>query len=334
MYEVVTFRYTTQGETSYVDVLGIDISKDDFHACLFQESGRTKKSFPNATAGYKQLLKWLKNRRVSELHACMEATGAYWLGLASALYDSGALVSVVNPSRTALFARSQLRRTKTDHVDAQMIAEFCKTQNPSSWTPPAPETLELRGLLSYRDQLVSEQVRLKQMVKQVHVGRDLRIVHTKQLKNAENALEAIEKALHKLLKSHDALKKQVDSLEAIQGFGFITAAAIVAKLPMERLRDGKAAAAYIGVTPRERQSGTSVHGKPHICKTGNASLRRDLYMPALVAIRHNPILHTFAQRLKERGKPGKVIIVAVMRKLIVLAFATLKQAQPAMPTTP
>jgi transposase len=97
------------------------------------------------------------------------------------------------------------------------------------------------------------------------------------------------------------------------------------------LRDGKAAAAYIGVTPRERQSGTSVHGKPHICKTGNAGLRRDLYMPAMVAIRFNPILREFAQRLQERGKPAKVIIVAVMRKLIVLAFSTLKRAQPALP---
>jgi transposase len=331
MDEVVWFRYGTHRGTSYMDVLGIDVSKDDFHACLIQGSGRTRKSFPNGTAGYKQVLAWIKNRRCSEYHACMEATGAYWLGLASALYESGAIVSVVNPSQTAMFARSQLRRTKTDRVDAEMMAEFCQTQQPSPWSPPAPEVLELRGLLNYRDQLVGEQIRLKQMVKQVHVGKDLRKVHAKQIKSVQSALTSIEAALRKLLKTHDSLQNQVDRLTSIQGIGFVTAVSIVAKLPMERLRDGKAAAAYIGVTPRERQSETSVHGKPHICKTGNAGLRRDLYMPAMVAIRFNPILREFAQRLQERGKPAKVIIVAVMRKLIVLAFSTLKRAQPALP---
>lgn len=314
-----------------MDILGIDVSKDDFHTCLLQASGLARQSFPNDPAGYKQLLKWLKNRRCSELHACMEATGAYWLGLASALHRSGARVSVVNPSRTAMFARSQLRRTKTDRVDAAMIADFCKTQDPSPWTPPAAEILELRGLLNYRDQLVAGHIRLKQMMKQVHVGKDLRQLHAKELKQFKSATKSIEAALRALLKAHSGLQKQVDSLTPIRGIGFLTAVSIVAKLPMGRLRDSKAAAAYIGVTPRERQSGTSMNGKPHICKTGNASLRRDLYMPALVAMQHNPILSAFAQRLKERGKSGKVIIVAVMRKLIVLAYLTLNRAAQADP---
>ncbi len=309
-----------------MDVLGIDVSKEDFHACLLQATGHAKKSFGNGAAGYQQLLKWLKNRGCTEVHACMEATGAYWLGLASALHRAAARVSVVNPSRTAMFARSQLRRTKTDRVDAEMIAQFCKTQTPSSWSPPAPETLELRGLLSYRDQLVGDQVRLKQMVKQVHVGKDLRQLYAKQLKSLESAIKAIEPALRKLLKAHPALQEQVESLRTIAGIGFLTAVSIVAKLPIERLRNGKAAAAYIGVTPRERQSGTSVNGKPHICKTGNASLRRDLYMPALVAIRFNPILRSFAEQLQGRGKAPKVVIVAVMRKLIVLAFTMLHRS--------
>jgi len=91
------------------------------------------------------------------------------------------------------------------------------------------------------------------------------------------------------------------------------------------LRDGKAAAAYAGLAPSERQSGTSVLGKTRICKTGNGSLRRDLYMPAVVATRHNVILRAFADRLKENGKPPKVIVIAVMRKLVVLAFTILKR---------
>jgi transposase len=97
-----------------MDVLGIDISKDDFHACLLQVGRQRAHSFPNNHSGYRQLSRWLKNRGASEIHACMEATGPYWRGLATSLFENGVRVSVVNPARTAMFARSQLRRTKTD----------------------------------------------------------------------------------------------------------------------------------------------------------------------------------------------------------------------------
>ncbi len=308
-----------------MDVLGIDVSKADFHACLIQGSKRSRKSFPNAVAGYRQLRSWMKNRQTSKVHACMEATGAYWMGLATALYDAGLVVSVVNPNRTVMFARSQLLRTKTDQVDAEMIAEFCKTQKPTPWSPPPAEILELRGLLSYRHHLVKEKLRLRQVASQIYVGRELKKLHAQQLKTHEQTIAALERQLRSFLKTHQALSKAVDRLTAVSGIGLLTALAIVAKLPVDRLRDGKAAAAYIGVTPSERQSGTSVHGKPRICKTGNGSLRRDLYMPAAVAMRHNPILKSFSERLKATGKPPKVILIAVMRKLIVLAFSILKR---------
>ena len=307
-----------------MDVLGIDVSKADFHACLLQGGRQTKQVFENDQAGYRRMLTWLRNRRVSELHACMEATGAYWLGLAIALHESGNTVSVVNPNRTAMFARSQLRRTKTDRVDAEMIAQFCLTQKPQTWTPPAPETLELRSLLTYREHLVNERIRLKQVVKQIEVSKELARLHLKQLKALEQSLEQIEKQLRSLLKKYPSVGSQVDLLEAVRGIGFITAVTFVAKLPVERLRNAKAAAAYVGLTPSDRQSGASLQAKPHICKTGNASLRRDLYMPALAAMRFNPILSAFAARLEAKGKPPKVIVVAVMRKLVVLAYRLLE----------
>jgi len=260
----------------------------------------------------------------------MEATGAYWLGLACALHSAGYRISVVNPSRTAMFARSQLRRTKTDRVDADMIADFCKTQDPAVWTPPPSEILEMRGLLAYRDQLVEQRIGLKQMVKQLHVGSDLRKLHAKHIRDLDAGISATERSLKALLRKHPDLAEQLERLTAVAGIGFITAVSIIAKLPVERLRDGKAAAAYIGVTPRDRQSGTSVHGKARICKTGNGSLRRDLYMPALVAMRFNPILRTFAERLLARGKQPKVVVVAVIRKLIVLAFNLLTRPQSAL----
>jgi transposase len=309
-----------------MDVVGIDVSKADFHACLLQGEKRAKKSFPNSASGYRQLLTWLRNRKCLDVHVCMEATGAYWMGLAQAVHSSGACVSVVNPSRTALFARSQLRRTKTDVVDAAMLAEFCSTQRPSLWTPPAPEILELRGLLAYRDHVVSEQIRFKQIAKGLHLTQKLERLHDEQLETLAEMLDEIEEQIRDVVQSHRAMQDAFNALTAVKGIGFVTAVALVAKLPASRLRDGKAAAAYAGLAPSERQSGTSVRGKARICKIGNSSLRRDLYMPAIAAIRFNPILASFAERLRENGKPPKVIIAAVMRKLVVLAFHLIKDA--------
>lgn len=314
-----------------MDAVGIDVSKADFYACLIQGQKRAKKIFPNRPSGYRQFLAWLRNRKCRATHVCMEATGAYWLDLARAVHVSGATVSVVNPSRTALFARSQLRRTKTDTVDAEMIAEFCQTQRPTRWEPPAPEVVELRGLLTYRSHLVAEQIRFKQIAQDLPASKKLQMLHREQMDNVSAMLEEVEKQLRILVKAHRPLKEAITALTGVRGIGLITAAALVAKLPVARLRDAKAAAAYAGLTPSERQSGTSVRSKPRICKTGNASLRRDLYMPALVAMRFNPILSAFAQRLRENGKPPKIIIVAVMRKLIVLAFTLIKRATATAP---
>jgi len=308
-----------------VDVLGIDVSKADFHAYLIQDRQDAKKSFPNVPAGFRQVQKWLTNRRCTKLHACMEATGPYWEALATARYDAGIAVSVVNPSQTVFFARSQLRRTKTDAVDAQMTAQFCQQRRPDLWAPPPTEIRELRGLLRYREHLVGEAVRLEQMIAQIHVSRNLRKVHAEQLRALKKAIAMVGKQLQALVKAHSCLAKQIDALTVVSGVGTLTALSFIAKLPVDRPCDGKAAAAYVGLAPSERQSGASVHGKPRICKTGNASLRRDMYMPAMAAIRHNQILRAFAERLKARGKPAKVVLVAVMRKLIVLTFTILKQ---------
>jgi transposase len=312
------------GEGSYVDVLGIDISKADFHCCLMQGERNSARSFPNNPSGYRQLQSWLRNRRSVDVHACMEATGAYWLGVAKALYENGATVSVVNPASTVHFARSLLQRTKTDQVDAAMLARFCRERRPEAWQPPAPETLEIRALENYRKELIDERVRRKQIIEDVPVGAHLRAMHERHLQALDEAIEQTEAEMRRVVKADSLMTAQVAALEAIKGIGFLSAVAIVAKLPVERLRNGKAAAAYAGLAPAERQSGTSVHGKPRICKTGNAKLRRDLYMPALSASRHNPILKAFAERLSERGKPNKVILAAVMRKLVVLAYRLLK----------
>ena len=307
-----------------VDVLGIDISKDDFHACLLQGEREKPNSFANNKAGYKQLLRWLKNRRCANVHACLEATGAYWMGVAQALYDSGMVVSVVNPSRTAFYARSLLRRTKTDKVDAAMIAQFCRTQQPDAWEPPAPEILEIRGLLTYRDHLVAERVKLEQAISQLQVSKELSRLHQRQMKTLDAQVKAIEEQLKVVVKRHAHIADYAARLTAVKGIGLLTALFLIAWLPVDRLRNEKAAAAYVGLTPRERRSGTSVRGQVRICKTGNGTLRKALYLAATSAMRYNAVLAPFAARLRDAGKASKVVHVAVMRKMVVLAYRLLK----------
>lgn len=127
-------------------ILGIDISKKDFHVALLKEGGGTKpKKFTNNTAGFESLHSWLKQQGIAELHACMEATSIYGEALAEFLYEAGYQVSIVNPARIKGFAKSELLRTKTDSVDAALIARFCAAVKPSFWTPTAPEVKELQA---------------------------------------------------------------------------------------------------------------------------------------------------------------------------------------------
>ena len=314
--------------------LGIDISKADFHATLLLASGSTKHSFPNSQAGYRQLQRWLKNRKVSELHACMEATGAYWSGLAEHLHAQGVSVSVVNPARVKSFGQSQLRRTKTDRVDSEIIAEFCKTQSPVLWEPPAKEILEIRALLTYREQLIAERIRSRQVSSSISAAHVVAAQARQHIKQLDKLIDELENHLRTLVAEAPSLSRATRLLETVPGIGLLSAAAILAHLPMTRLRNSKAAAAYAGLTPCERQSGTSVKGRPRLSKIGNAQLRKALYMPALSAARGNSSLGAFAARLRAAGKKGKVVIAAVMRKLVTIAYAILKAGMPFNPGLP
>lgn len=311
-----------------VDFLGVDISKADFHAHLLQAKGSTKRTFPNSVAGYGQLNRWLKNRKASDLHVCMEATGAYWLGLATHLHTRGVRVSVVNPASIKYFARSQMRRTKTDAVDAAIIAEFCKTQGPALWEPPAREILELRAILAYRNHLVSERTRVRHLVSTIneaHIVEQSTDTHVAML---DDLIKGVEEQLHALIDKTPVLSESVHLLEGIPGIAWRSAASIIAELPYEKLRNSKAAAAYAGLCPSDRQSGTSIHGRSRLSKMGNANLRRALYMPALSAMTTSTALARFATRLKLRGKRGKLVVAALMRKMLTIVYAVLKSRRP------
>ncbi|MEG5138315.1 MULTISPECIES: IS110 family transposase [unclassified Microcoleus] len=312
--------------------LGIDISKKDFHVVLLKEERASKpKKFTNDTAGFESLNQWLKKQGVEELHACMEATSIYGDALAEFLYETGYQVSVVNPARIKGFAKSELFRTKTDSVDAALIARFCAAIKPSLWKPTPLEVKDLQALLRRLESLTEmyqqEENRLETATETV---AKLTRAHLDYIKEQQ---AEIKKMISDHFDQHPHLKQQRELLTSIPGIGEQTAAVLLAEVGrIEDYKNARQLAAYAGLTPCERSSGTSVRGKTRLSCTGNVRLRKALYMPAVVAMRCNPLLKAVSERLLGRGKVKMQVIGALMRKLLHLAFGILKSQKPFDPT--
>jgi transposase len=311
-------------------VLGIDISKLKFNVCLLNPQGKLRhRLFPNTPAGFAQLTQWLAKQGVRHLNACLEATGTYSEPLALVLHEAGHRVSVINPAAVKAFAQSRLSRTKTDRVDAELIARFCQAQEPPAWTPPAKEVRELQALVRRLDSLVemrvAEENRLTSGITVEAVRRSVE-EHVAYLNEQIKRTEAL---IRDHLDNHPRLKRQSELLDSIPGIGEATAAALLAELTdPTQYRRARQVAAYAGLVPRERQSGSSLRGRARLSKVGNARLRKALYFPAVTAIRCSPFFRAWAEGLRGRGKCKMTVICAVMRKLLHLAYGVLKTGKP------
>jgi len=310
--------------------LGIDISKAKFDVALLPDSGKLRhKVFPNSPAGFQQLSAWLSKHSALPIHACMEATGTYSEALAVYLREAGHLVSVVNPAIIKAFASTEMSRTKTDKADASLIARYCQKHQPPAWTPPPPEISELQALVrrleALLEMLQQERNRLAGGISSASVKESVeqhidylngQITHTQSL-------------IRDHIDLHPTLKQQHDLLTSIPGIGDTTAAKFLAEIvEINHYQSARQVAAFAGLVPKHRESGSSVRGKPRLCKVGTARLRKSLYFPAIVATQHNPIIKVLSERLKEWGKCPMVIIGAAMRKLIHIAYGVLKSGKP------
>lgn len=310
-------------------VLGIDIAKDTFDAALIV-AGKTRTGhFENSPAGFKHLSTWIWKYTVAKEHACMEATGQYGEALAEYLYQQGSQVSVVNPARIKAYANSKLRRNKTDKADAQLIAEYCLRENPVLWSPPPASFKDLQALVRRLEDLQAnyqqETNRLKSGGVNLVVNKDIQD-HLEYLKEK---IEQIKKAIQDHIEADPELKQRQNLLASIPGIGQLTAAKILGEIrDVCEFDSARQLAAYAGVTPRNFLSGTSVHKKSHMSKTGNSNLRKALYMPAIVAKSHNSIIRTFCQRLLKSGLRPKEVIGAAMHKLLHLIYGILKSGIP------
>jgi|SRR5687767_1371793 len=310
--------------------LGIDISKETFDVEL-SVSGKPKhKRFANGIVGFESVSDWLNKYGVDQVHACLEATGRYGEALALHLRTQGHLVSIVNPAQISYFAKSELQRNKDDRVDAGVIRRFCEQRMPPEWKPLTAAECELQALTRHLENLkVAKQIeenRLQSGVSSPTVIDSIQEMTT----FLGGKIEQVEKKIQEHIDHHPELKEKQNLLVSIPGIGKLTAAMILGEMPqLDDLGSARKAAAQCGVTPAHRRSGKSVRGKPRLSKIGNARMRKILYMPALAAMRFNPVVRNFCSRLRENDKhKSKLAIVgAAMRKLLHIAFGVLKHRQ-------
>ena len=310
--------------------LGIDIAKLKFNVCLINQSGKLKhRVLPNTSTGFEQLLEWLTRQGVHRVHACLEATGTYSGPLSLFLHQAGHTVSVVNPAAIKAFAGSRLSRTKTDRVDAELIARFCRAQAPPAWTPPAQEVRELQALVRRLESLIEMRVMEENRLSSGITVGAVRQSLEEHLAYLAEQIKRAEELIRTHIDSHPTLKRQSRLLGSIPGIAETTAALLLAEITdINQYRSARQVAAYAGLVPRERQSGTSVRGRTRLSKIGNARLRRALYFPAITALRCSPFFQAWAEGLQKRGKSKMSVICAMMRKLVHVAYGVLKSGKP------
>jgi len=308
-------------------ILGIDIAKLKFDVALLKNNKYKSKILKNNSKGFEELLAWLKEKDVQSLHVCLEATGIYGEALSCYLADKGFMVSVVNPAQITGFAQSELSRTKTDKADAKLIARYCQAMKPTVWQPLPQHIRELQGWVKRLEALQSmyreESNRLE--VAQPAIKSCIQEVCEMFAKK----IEEVKKNIREHIESHPDLRIQKNLLETIPGVGEATIAQMLSFIgTTKRFENARQLAAFVGLNPRQHESGSSVRGRSRLSKTGSSSLRKALYMPAISAKRYNPVIKAFCERLQKAGKPKMLIIGAAMRKLLHIIYGVLKTGKP------
>ena len=304
--------------------LGIDVAKAKLDCTLRLPNGKSRaKVVPNSPEGFSQLTAWLDSKDARDTHVCMEATGVYWEGIAQFLSTQGFTVSVVNPAQIKAYGASRLARTKTDAVDARLIADFCAERNPPAWQPFSDDELALRALVLRLDAL---QTMRTQESNRLEVSRGaVRQGIQDHLNWLDEQIKSVTKAINDHIDANPGMKDKKALLDSIPGLGERTIAILLAFIgDPSRFGNSRQAAAFAGLDPRQHESGSSVKGKPRLSKVGHAFLRKALYMPAMVALYKTDWGKRFKDRLAASGKPAKLIIGAMMRKLLHVAFGVLK----------
>jgi transposase len=320
---------------SYRSFVGIDIAAASFTA-IWTSNGRILPkplTFAQTPAGYAAFLQQLQASGAApdQTLLVLEATGSYWIALALTLHEAGYAVAVLNPAQLHNYAKSLPRRSKTDGLDAHVFMRFAAERKPAPWTPPPAVYHELRQRLVARDALLSMR---QQARNQRHALLQWPIMVASVLEQLDGVIADLDVRLASLEKEiKEALRdgswaSSAALLSTIPGLGLVTSGwLLVSTMNFSQCATPEQAAAYAGLVPLQRESGTSVHGRASLGHGGNARLRTALYLASLSATRYNPVIKVFYERLREAGKPMKVARCAAARKLLHIAWGVVRKGQ-------
>ena len=315
------------------DSCGIEVSaKELLVKVRRQDEGVRERSFPNTPEGHQGILRCLR-RAGRVVRVCMESTGLYGLDLALVLSgQEGIELRVANPRAVRHFAYALMRRSKNDPIDAGVLEEFAARMPFQAWVRPSPAALALHALARRLRELVEMQTAEKNRLHAAGlsqaipaaVRRDL----ARSLRAQARAIQRLTRQARQIIAQEAHLQEQYDLLDSVPGIGETSAVQLLGELCV--LPPDLAArqwVAHTGLDPRDFRSGSSVHKKPRISKAGNKYLRHALFMPALVAVRHDPHLRAFYEHLRAAGKLKMQALVAVMRKLLHALHAMFRTHQ-------
>jgi transposase len=323
-----------------MNVIGIDVSKAKLDCAWLRQDNKLKtKVFANQQTGWKELLDWAKtqtNAETSELQFVMEATGIYHENLATWLYDNGAIVSIVNPAQVKYYAQSLGNRSKNDKKDSIVLARFGLKEQPAPWQPAPQELRVLKALLTRLDAVEKDlQRKHNRQEKALVSDTPLQVLASieQMIKHLETEQQALEKLIDEHIKSHKNLKDNKTLLESIPGVGNVVAGRMLMLVGTHSFKDAHQCAAYLGLVPVQKESGSSIKGRSQLAKNGNGAIRAKLYMAAITATRYNPDIKAQYERLTKKGKSKMSALGAAMRKLVQICFGVLKHQQPYQPQT-
>ena len=321
--------------------VGLDIAAATLAVVLHLASrgALPAQTFANTAAGWQQRRAWLaaQGAEPAGTLVVLEATGASWQGVATALVEAGWPVSVVSPASARHDAQARLRRAKTDRVDAAALAASGRDLRPAPWAPAPPDVQTLQLLIRQRDDLVAMRTqtanRQHALARLPEVPAEARAPLVALLATLAEQVARLDAAIRRRAEAAGTIARDIARLQTITGVGLLTAAVVVAETrTLGRGVTPAQGVAHAGLDPAPRASGSSVRGARHISKTGSARLRQAVYMAAVSAVRYNPPLRAFYERLLRRGKPQEVALVAAARKLLALMLTLLIHERDFDPT--
>jgi transposase len=298
--------------------VGIDVSARELTVSV---ASKTTQSFENNAKGHRAISRLVLRCAKGDVQICVEATGSYSLDLCFHLQSCGLRVMVANPRAVSNFAKAMMSRSKTDPMDAEVLREFAERMPFVEWVPPAQAALELRAASRRLDSLSNMLTREKNRLHAARATKTTISIVSDDLKSSikhfEGRMERLIKKIESFIKTEPLLHARYRRLQTVRGIAARSAIRLLGELAtMPADMSPKQCVAHAGLDPRQHQSGSSIDRPARISKRGNRYLRSALYMPAVVASQHDPIIKAFYERLLEKGKKPLQALVAIMRKLL------------------